>query len=153
MADKALSGLRALSYRFLGLYSSLTLLQSYQPPPPPTRQTWSCPRDSTATPGPWAPTLKHNQLLDGLGHGLPGKGWVAGRSGEGPAQGRCAYGNQNKELSPQPRKHLGSASPPWQAWWPGMLLVGECPDPWGWGNGGSGGLEPCSDEGGRSLSK
>lgn len=32
MADKALSGLRALSYRFLGLYSSLTLLQSHWPP-------------------------------------------------------------------------------------------------------------------------
>ena len=55
---------------------------------------------------------------------------------------------------PQPHKHLGPGFPTRQAWWSGMLVVGECPDPWG-GVGGvlTGGLEPCSDEGGRSLSQ
>lgn len=31
-----------------------------------------------------------------------------------------------------------------------MLAVGECPDHW---RAASGGLEPCSDEGGKSLSE
>lgn len=46
----------------------------------------------------------------GWAKGLPGQGGAAGWLGgaeEELAQGRCTYGNWNKELSPQPREHLG----------------------------------------------
>lgn len=139
----------------LPLSPSLSLFQPEQPPPSSKLQTRSCPGasawavPSTALPGPWAPTLKHNKLPRWAGprdcQARAGQLGGAELGGAEPALGRGTYGNQNKELSPQPHKHLGCASPTWQAWWPGMLVVGECPDHWA---AASGELEPLSDEGG-----
>lgn len=45
----------------------------------------------------------------GWAKGRRGQGWAAGWLGgaeEEPTQGRCTYGNQNKELSSQPQEHL-----------------------------------------------
>ena len=44
----------------------------------------------------------------GWAKGWRGQGWAAGWLGgaEEPTQGRCTYGNQNKELSSQPQEYL-----------------------------------------------